>query len=186
MEALLYLFKHQVILFIIIICTFLIVAFLPKKILKRKKWGWRLILVELIVFIFLFWLHTRPKEYERHYLKNDNKPSITLLEQAEKSNVYIGTAFTNSIISQNISKQFFNSITPDNPLKWGRTVSHGNIYDYDYTKADSIVNFALENQLRIRGHVLVWGRAVDFFKKPDLRQLLSDFLKKICLIPLGI
>lgn len=27
--------------------------------------------------------------------------------------------------------------------------------------------------MRIRGHVLVWGRAADFFKSPDLKTILK-------------
>lgn len=45
---------------------------------------------------------------------------------------------------------------------------------YDFVEADQIVDFAVENNLRVRGHVLVWGRAADFFKSPDLRTFLKD------------
>lgn len=174
MEALFYIFKPIVIIFIIFLTTLAVVSTVPKKIWRGKKWGWMLLIVELLVFVFVFWLHTRPKEYKKEYLNQQNLTSTALLEEAEKSGVYLGAAFTNSTASQQISQQAFNSITPDNPLKWGRTVKNENLYDYDYSKADAMVNFALKNNLRIRGHVLVWGRAVDFFKQPDLRRLLKD------------
>jgi len=174
MESLFYLFKPILILLALFFTTLVATVLLPKKIWPNKKWGWRLLLVELLVLVSVSYLHTRPKEYVKNYLKNNVQSSDTLRKYAEKSNVYIGAAFTNSASSQKMSKQFFTSITPANPLKWGRTVTNENIYDYDYSKADAMVNFALENNLRVRGHVLVWGRAVDFFKKPDLRQLLND------------
>lgn len=174
MEALFYIFKPIIIIFILFLVTLAVVILFPKKLWPGKKWGWRFLLVELVVLIFISWIHTRPKEYTKNYLKKENNPALTLLAEAEKSNVYIGTTFSNTVNSQKIIKQFFNSITPPKTLKWGRTVKNENIYDYDYSKADAMVNFALENNLRIRGHVLVWGRAIDFFKKPDLRQMLSD------------
>lgn len=174
MEALFYIFKPIIIIFILFLLTLVVVIFFPKKLWPGKKWGWRFLLVELVVLIFISWIHTRPKEYTKNYLKDEKASSVTVFAKTEKPNVYIGAAFTNTTNSQKIAKQYFSSITPDNPLKWGRTVNNENIYDYDYSKADAMVNYALENKLRVRGHVLVWGRAVDFFKNPDLRQLLSD------------
>jgi endo-1,4-beta-xylanase len=174
MEALFYIFNPIVTIIIVFLISLVVVAIFPKKIWSGKKWGWRLLMLELFVLIFISWVHTRPKEYTKNYLKTGNVSSLSALVKPGNPDVYIGTAFTNTTISQKIVKRYFNSITPDNPLKWGRTVNNENIYDYDYSKADAMVDYALENNLRIRGHVLVWGRAVDFFKNPDLRKILNN------------
>jgi endo-1,4-beta-xylanase len=73
-----------------------------------------------------------------------------------------------------MAAKHFNSITPENDLKWGRLVSKDDVTAYDFSTADSIVDFAIKNGMRVRGHVLVWGRAIDFFHAPDLTELLKD------------
>src|SRR5256885_358115 len=52
-----------------------------------------------------------------------------------------------------ILKQF-NSITPENDMKWGPI--HPAENHYNFSHADSIVQFAVSHHLRIRGHNLCW------------------------------
>jgi endo-1,4-beta-xylanase len=48
----------------------------------------------------------------------------------------------------------FNSITPSNALKWAATEPNENVFDF--TASDQIVNFAVSNDIKVRGHTLVW------------------------------
>jgi endo-1,4-beta-xylanase len=50
--------------------------------------------------------------------------------------------------------QHFNSLTPENAMKMGPI--HPKENDYYWKDADSIVVFAQRNNLRLRGHALVW------------------------------
>ena len=51
--------------------------------------------------------------------------------------------------------QNFNGVTPENAMKW--EVIHPEPDVYDFSQADAIVEFAIENDLKVRGHTLVWG-----------------------------
>jgi endo-1,4-beta-xylanase len=48
----------------------------------------------------------------------------------------------------------FNSVTPENAMKWERI--HPMPGKYDFAVADSIVKFALAHKMFVIGHVLVW------------------------------
>jgi endo-1,4-beta-xylanase len=51
-------------------------------------------------------------------------------------------------------KQQFNSITPENVLKWG--LVHPQLHRYDFGPADHYVAFGVENKMFIIGHNLIW------------------------------
>lgn len=51
-------------------------------------------------------------------------------------------------------KQQFNSITPENVLKWERVHPKPGVYDFDLS--DQYVAFGEKNHMRIIGHTLVW------------------------------
>jgi endo-1,4-beta-xylanase len=53
-----------------------------------------------------------------------------------------------------IAKEQFNSITPENALKW--EVVHPKPGKYDFAAADRFVEFGLQNRMFIVGHTLVW------------------------------
>jgi endo-1,4-beta-xylanase len=50
--------------------------------------------------------------------------------------------------------QHFNSVTPENAMKMGPI--HPKENEYNWAGADSIVDFATQNGLKVRGHTLVW------------------------------
>ena len=54
-----------------------------------------------------------------------------------------------SVLTEN-----FNSITPENQMKWG--VLEKTRGQVDYSSADRLVRFARKNQMAIRGHTLLW------------------------------
>lgn len=172
MEALFFLFKLPIVLLVIAIVTLLVALVVPSRIL-RKMWAWGLFILQVIVLVVVTWFHIQPKVYPKTY-EGKYGELLNLAEQADRRNFYIGAAVTNEPEILELAKEHFNSVTPDNALKWGRLVDHKDLVSYDFSEADALVDFASRNQLRVRGHVLVWGRAADFFKSPDLRTILKD------------
>lgn len=53
----------------------------------------------------------------------------------------------------------FDSLTPYTAMKWGAL--HPEPDRYDFSGADALVDFASAHRMRVRGHTLVWGGAVD-------------------------
>ncbi|HXU00716.1 MAG TPA: endo-1,4-beta-xylanase [Polyangia bacterium] len=53
-----------------------------------------------------------------------------------------------------VLKAHFKSVTPENEMKWDALEPTENTFTY--SGADAIVNFAVTNQMKIRGHTLVW------------------------------
>lgn len=51
-------------------------------------------------------------------------------------------------------KKEFNSITPENDMKMGPI--HPKEHEYNWKNADAIVDFAVKNGIKIRGHNLLW------------------------------
>ncbi len=82
------------------------------------------------------------------------------LKDAYKDKFYIGVAINKDQIlgkdsaASNIIKKNFNSITAENVMKWEKI--HPKPDTFDFTAADSFVNFGMENDMYIVGHVLVW------------------------------
>lgn len=69
---------------------------------------------------------------------------------------YIGTALTlrGSSTEENIIRQEFNSVTPENAMKWDATEpSRG---QFNFGGGDNIANFARQNGMEMRCHTLVW------------------------------
>jgi len=75
-----------------------------------------------------------------------------------KINLGIGTAAIPSDLSDpnlsQITAQQFSVLTPGNEMKW--QVVEPQQGTFNWTGADNLVNFAEENNQRVRGHTLVW------------------------------
>jgi endo-1,4-beta-xylanase len=80
----------------------------------------------------------------------------------------------------------FDSITPYTAMKWGRI--HPEPDRYDFAAADAIVEFAEAHRMRVRGHTLVWGGAVDppnpayvteASSAEELRALVADHIRTV-------
>jgi endo-1,4-beta-xylanase len=56
-------------------------------------------------------------------------------------------------------KREYTSITAENDMKMGRLWKSR--YVWDFSKADVIVNFAIQNKIRVHGHCLVWYKQSD-------------------------
>lgn len=70
----------------------------------------------------------------------------------------------------------FNSLTPENAMKMGPI--HPEENRYYWTDADSIVNFAQANKLRVRGHALCWHEQTPrwLFKDAAGKQVTKEVL----------
>jgi GH35 family endo-1,4-beta-xylanase len=78
----------------------------------------------------------------------------TLKGRAAAHGMYMGTAVSAEQIkdprfTEKVKAQF-NSVTPENEMKWGEIAKNG------YGPADKIVDWAKQNGMDVRGHTLVW------------------------------
>src|ERR1700722_14502028 len=86
--------------------------------------------------------------------------SLRSLKDAFKDDFLIGAAinarqFTGADArGAEIIKEQFNSITPENALKWGEI--HPALDKYNFETADKYVAFGESNHMYIIGHTLVW------------------------------
>ena len=80
----------------------------------------------------------------------------------------------------------FNSVTPFVEMKWGTI--HPERDRYDFSQADELVEFAVRNRMRVRGHALVYGQVVDppnpeyLSRTTDpaaLRALVADHVRAV-------
>lgn len=80
----------------------------------------------------------------------------------------------------------FDSLTPYTAMKWGQV--HPNRERYDFSGADALVDFATAHHMRVRGHTLVWGGAVDppnpdyvnaAASASELRGLMADHIDSV-------
>jgi len=83
----------------------------------------------------------------------------------------------------------FNSLTPENALKWPELASAPGVYDF--TTADALVDFAEQGGMRVRGHTLAWHRLngipswleAEVNQAPDpaarMRELLAEHIQTV-------
>jgi endo-1,4-beta-xylanase len=96
--------------------------------------------------------------------------ATTLGAAAAEKGRYFGTAvaaykLSDSVYSGILNREF-NSVTPENEMKWDATEpSQGS---FSYSSADTIVNRAIANGQKVRGHALAWHS-----QQPSWAQNLS-------------
>lgn len=77
----------------------------------------------------------------------------------------------------------FNSLTPENHLKW--EMVHPEQGEYDFERADEIVAYAREHDQVVRGHTLVWhSQNPEWLEEGDftpeeLREILRDHIHTV-------
>ncbi len=64
----------------------------------------------------------------------------------------------------------FDSLTPENEMKWGAVERHPG--EFDFAAGDALVAFATEHEMRVRGHTLVWHNQL----APWAKELSGDRL----------
>ncbi|MDO4260425.1 MAG: endo-1,4-beta-xylanase [Actinomycetaceae bacterium] len=120
---------------------------------------------------------------------------ISLREAAEAKGLLIGTAVTggnmapaeNAFISspayRAIVAEEFNSVTPENQMKWEHI--HPERDRYDFAQADMLVEFAQANGQQVRGHTLLWHSqnpawlSQGNFTDEELREILRDHITTV-------
>lgn len=83
--------------------------------------------------------------------------NILSLAEAYKDYFKIGAAVTVEDLSGShgqLLKTHFNSLTAENAMKFGEI--HPQEDSYAFEKADKMKNFAIENNMKMRGHTFVW------------------------------
>ena len=73
-------------------------------------------------------------------------------------NYLVGTALYpevfDDVTTNNLVQKQFNSITPENDMKWERI--HPTWEEYTFDRADKIVDYCQKNDKKLIGHTLVW------------------------------
>jgi endo-1,4-beta-xylanase len=110
-----------------------------------------------------------------------------LRDLADGANLAIGAAINTGVLREDaeyraIVEREFNSVTAENVMKWEALEPEQG--DYDYSEADFLVDFADDNDMAVRGHVLVWhnqipswvtdGYSSGDITADDLREILRD------------
>jgi len=88
-------------------------------------------------------------------------PSTCSLRQlADMTHIRLGStaeaAETTDVNHADLLAREFNALTPENALKWYAT--QPTAWTWDFTDADTVVQFALDNGMQIRGHTLLWAQ----------------------------
>lgn len=107
--------------------------------------------------------------------------TLPLRDYAEQCGLTIGTAvdvdaLRDEPLYRTTLAREFNSVTPENAMKFRNLSRAPN--QYDFSDADTMVDFALANDMQIRGHTLVWHQALpDWltsgnFSKDDIQTIL--------------
>ena len=102
----------------------------------------------------------------------------TVLKDAFEGQFYMGAAMNpfqfsgRDTLSVRLVKEHFNSITPENSMKWERI--HPEPGKYNFGPADQFVEFGEENGMHMVGHTLVWHSQVpDWVFRDEEGNLVS-------------
>ncbi|HQF55991.1 MAG TPA: endo-1,4-beta-xylanase, partial [Fibrobacteria bacterium] len=90
--------------------------------------------------------------------------------------ILLGTALSANNMPA-LAAQEFNFVTPENEMKWESVErSEGN---FSFGSADNIVNWAQQNNMKIKGHALVWHNQLpDWVKQINNRDRLLSVMKR--------
>lgn len=132
--------------------------------LVRQSKSWRIaagvFATEILILAIGYIVYFTPVEYPRNYLQDPAPEPGSLAKIAREKGFYIGAA-VNKAENPEYRKLVpleFNSVTPENYTKWRQLLVNDEIGKYDFSKADAIIDYAVENGVRVRGHTLIWGK----------------------------
>ena len=116
-----------------------------------------ILLVAIITALFTYW----PRSYQKHYLNSTIPQEIEntpLRSIADSLDFYIGMATSSeSPYLEQIATEF-NSIVAENEFKPNHLLKNPRNWEFNFTKADQLLDYALTHNLRLRGHTLIWGK----------------------------
>ncbi|WGV27779.1 endo-1,4-beta-xylanase [Halotia branconii] len=112
--------------------------------------------------------------------------NFSLKERAAAKGLMYGAAIQYSQLSSdkelaNIVKHECRVLVPEWELKWhvGKKPLRPSPYNFDFTRADWMANFAKTHGLLLRGHTLVWHESLPpWFKSTVNRQNAKQFLER--------
>src|SRR5208282_6032474 len=109
----------------------------------------------------------------------------SLRQAAEKHKLHLGAASGTSHLDD---KQYvevlvrnFTQITPEWEMKWGPIHPKPDVWDFK--RCDRLVEFAAENQLKIKGHCLLWHESLPDYVKDlpaeALRSAVGEHIRTV-------
>ena len=111
----------------------------------------------------------------------------SLRETAQGAGILIGTAVRPAQLSEvaysSTLAREFNMVEPEDALKW--EVVHPAPEVFDFSQADQIVDFARRNDMKVRGHTLVWHRqnpkwlTEGNYTSGELAEILEKHIKAV-------
>jgi len=110
-----------------------------------------------------------------------------LREAARVSGMLIGTAvrpaqLSEAAYSSTLAREF-NMVEPEDALKW--EVLHPGPESFDFSQADQIMDFAVRQDMKVRGHTLVWHRqnpkwlTEGKYTSAELSEILKNHIKTV-------
>ncbi len=125
---------------------------------------------------------------------NGRPADQSLRALADRHKLYIGMAVDMDALANTAEPQYrqliasqFNTVTPENVMKWGLLEPTRGTYDWG--PADELIAFAQANNQRVRGHALMWhnqlpewltaGVSNGTISKPELRELLRNHITNV-------
>jgi len=111
----------------------------------------------------------------------------SLRQEAANDGVLIGTAVRSPQLSErayaSTLAREFSMVEAEDAMKWW--VLHRDRATYDFRQGDELVSFARANQMKVRGHCLVWGRynpdwlTQGHFTSRQLSRLLHEHISRV-------
>ena len=117
--------------------------------------------------------------------KSSHTAVTSLRSLAQNRGIVIGAAVAinalrNEPVYREVLAREFSSLTPENVMKF--RFLHPERDRYDFTDADTLVTFAEDNNMKVRGHTLVWHIELPKwltegkFTRQQLLQILRDHI----------
>lgn len=112
----------------------------------------------------------------------------SLREIAESRSISVGTCVNYSTWKddgdyRNLISEEFNMLTPENCLKW--SFIHPEKEEFDFEKADELVEFARENEMGVTGHTLVWHMqnpewlGEENFESEEVERIMKNHIMEV-------
>ncbi|MDX2023818.1 MAG: endo-1,4-beta-xylanase [Deltaproteobacteria bacterium] len=109
----------------------------------------------------------------------------SLREAAAAKGLLVGAALSPSHFGEPLYKTVagreFNALTPENEMKWVNTEPQRGRFAFG--PGDALVQFARDNDMKVRGHALVWYQAIPSYLEAlpadELRTAMLDHIKAV-------
>lgn len=155
------LFSVHISLTLIIIVLLIAWLIWPRKFPKMRKCmligSGIVFLGSILLAMFTYW----PTEYEKKYTTHTLSPEMSstpLKQLADSLDFHIGVAISPDATHHDLITKEFNSVVIENDMKPGKLLVDAQNWTFDFSKADSLLEYAESGGMRIRGHTLIWGK----------------------------